>query len=112
MATVPDLIPVQGVLADAAGTPVDDLTDLTFTLYDDEAGTTDLWTDTFTDVDVVEGFFTVYLGSNATLDFASLISNSEVWMGITVETDPRWIGSSWRRCRSPSRRRCATRSGH
>ncbi len=87
-ATVPDLIPVQGVLADSADLPIDALTDITFNLYDVETGGTALWTDTFVDVDVVEGFFTVYLGSGTALDFASLISNSEVWMGITVETDP------------------------
>lgn len=88
MATVPDLIPVQGVLADSADLPIDALTDITFTLYDGESSSTVLWTDTFVDVDVVEGFFTVYLGSDTALDFASLISNSEVWMGITVESDP------------------------
>ena len=33
-ATVPDLIPVQGVLADSADLPIDALTDITFTLYD------------------------------------------------------------------------------
>ncbi len=87
MATVPDLIPVQGVLADASDEPVDDLTDLTFSLYVDDSTTTALWTDTFTDVDVVDGFFTVYLGSETALDFASLISNSEIWMGVEVETD-------------------------
>jgi hypothetical protein len=88
MATVPDLIPVQGVLADSADLPIDALTDITFTLYDGESSSTVLWTDTFVDVDVVEGFFTVYLGDNTALPFASLISNSEVWMGITVESDP------------------------
>ncbi len=87
-ATVPDLIPVQGVLADSADLPIDALTDLTFTLYDGESSSTVLWTDTFVDVDVVEGFFTVYLGDNTALDFASLITNAEVWVGITVETDP------------------------
>ncbi len=88
MATVPDLIPVQGVLADSADLPIDALTDITFTLYDGETSTTVLWNDTFVDVDVVEGFFTVYLGSDTTLDFTSLISNSEIWVGITVESDP------------------------
>ena len=53
LATVPDLIPVQGVLADSADAPVDALTDLTFTLYDGEASSTVLWNDTFVDVDVV-----------------------------------------------------------
>ncbi len=87
-ATVPDLIPVQGVLADSADLPIDALTDITFTLYDGESSATVLWTDTFVDVDVVEGFFTVYLGDNTALDFGSLISNSEIWVGITVESDP------------------------
>ena len=87
-ATVPDLIPVQGVLADSADAPVDALTDITFNLYNVDTGGTALWTDTFVDVDVVEGFFTVYLGDNTALDFGSLITNAEIWVGITVESDP------------------------
>ena len=87
-ATVPELLPLQGVLSDSADQPIDGLTDLTFTLYDDESGTTNLWSDTFEDVDVVDGFFTVYLGSDTPLDFSSLLSNAEIWLGITVNTDP------------------------
>ena len=88
MATVPDLIPVQGVLSDDAGDPVDGATDITFSLYAFETGGTALWTDTFAGVDVVEGFFTVYLGSGDELDFAALLANAEIWMGITVAADP------------------------
>jgi hypothetical protein len=87
MATVPSLIPVQGVLADDMGDPVDGPTDITFSLYSVETAGTALWTDGFNDIDVVDGFFTVYLGSDTALDFASLISNSEIWLGINVEGD-------------------------
>jgi hypothetical protein len=88
MATVPDLIPVQGVLSDSAGDPVDGPTDVVFSLYAAEVGGTALWTDTCADLDVVEGFFTVYLGSDTALDFASLLSNPEIWLGVAVESDP------------------------
>jgi len=87
MATVPDLIPVQGTLATGLGVPVDGPTDITFALYAAETGGSALWTDTFTDVDVAAGFFTVYLGSNTALDFWTLLANPEIWLGITVESD-------------------------
>ena len=86
-AAVPDLIPVQGVLSDESDNPVNGDTDITFSLYEDETTTTALWTDTFSDVDVENGFFTIYLGANKALDFASLISNTEIWLGIKVASD-------------------------
>jgi len=88
LAVVPDMIPVQGVLADADEAPVDALVDMTFTLYDAETAGTVLWSDTFLDVDVDMGFFTVYLGGNTALDFSTLLTNDEIWMGVTVESDP------------------------
>ena len=88
IATVPDLIPVQGVLSDDAGDPVDGATDITFSLYAAQTGGAALWTDTFAGVDVADGFFTVYLGSGDELDFASLITSPEIWLGMTVESDP------------------------
>jgi hypothetical protein len=87
LAVVPDVIPVQGVLADADEAPVDGLVDMTFTLYTAETLGTALWTDTFTDVDVDMGFFTVYLGSGAALDFYTLLANDEIWLGVAIETD-------------------------
>jgi len=86
-ADVPDLLPVQGLLTDTDGNPIDEPTDITFTLYDDKTGTNALWTDTFADVDVVDGFFTVYMGTNKALNFASLITNAEIWLGMAVESD-------------------------
>jgi deleted-in-malignant-brain-tumors protein 1 len=88
LAVVPDMIPVQGVLADVDDAPVDGLVDMTFNLYDGESSSTVLWTDTFIDVDVDMGFFTVYLGGGAALDFSTLLTNPEIWMGVTVESDP------------------------
>jgi hypothetical protein len=87
-AVVPDLIPVQGVLSNSSGAPIDALTDITFSLYAQESSGSALWTDTFTDVDVADGFFSVYLGSSAALDFSTLLSNSEIWLGMAVEADP------------------------
>ena len=87
-ADVPHLFPVQGSLTDASGAPIDALTDITFSLYAEESGGAALWTDTFSDVDVETGFFSVYLGSNNPLDFSALLINAEIWLGITVESDP------------------------
>jgi len=86
--SVPEILPVQGVLSDTEGQAVDGLTDIKFTLYDAQTGGTALWNDTFTGVDVDQGFFTVYLGSNVGLDTAAMSAAEEVWVGIKVESDP------------------------
>ncbi len=86
-ATVPDQIPIQGLLADEDGAAIEGATDITFALYDSQVDGTPLWSDTFTDIDIIDGFFTVYLGSGAALDFASLLTYEEIWLGVTVESD-------------------------
>ncbi|TNE86601.1 MAG: hypothetical protein EP330_22975 [Deltaproteobacteria bacterium] len=58
----PGFVPVQGVLTDSTGTRIDGQVDVTFTLYDDSAGSTSLWTDTLT-LDVVDGAFATELGA-------------------------------------------------
>jgi hypothetical protein len=85
-ATVPELIPVQGVLTDGDGEFIDGATDMTFTLYDAVDATTAIWTEDQS-VDVDEGFFTAYLGSVTALAPADIIAASELWLGVTVGTD-------------------------
>lgn len=90
-ATVPDLIPVQGVLTDDLGAPLDGPQNITFTLWDQETDGTALWTETYNganQVQVDEGFFTVYLGSVNTLDFAALTAHDELWLGMSIGGDP------------------------
>lgn len=87
-ATVQDIIPIEGLLADANGEPIDGLVDITFSLYRAESGGTALWSDVFADVDVSMGLFSVYLGTGSALNFTTLLDNPELWVGMTVETDP------------------------
>jgi hypothetical protein len=89
-AIVPDLLPMQGVLTDELGTPIDGPTDMVFRVYSTETGSTVLWSESYTgsdQVDVVEGFFTIYLGSLTPLNFAALLTYPELWLGVTVGTD-------------------------
>ena len=85
-ATVPELIPVQGVLADASGVPVQGEVDMTFTFYDAQTEGQALWTDSYA-LDLEDGFYTVYLGSVTPLDVAAMLGSMELWLGITVGDD-------------------------
>lgn len=85
-ATVPELIPVQGVLTDGDGEFIDGSTNMTFAIYNTEGASTSIWSETQT-VDVDQGFFTAYLGTVTALVVADLIAPSELWLGVTVESD-------------------------
>lgn len=84
-AVVPDFVPLQGILADGVGNPVDGTVTLTVRLYDTENAPAGFWSEA-QPVAVDDGFFTVYLGATAPLpdNFASY---AKVWVGITVDND-------------------------
>jgi hypothetical protein len=89
-AVVPELIPVQGVLADDEGAPLDGSFDIVFALYGAETAGTALWTESRTGEDAVavdDGLFTVYLGDLTPLDFASLLDDPELWLEMQVGAD-------------------------
>jgi len=84
-AQIPQTMSYQGVLADAGGAPVADGSyDLTFSIYDVATGGVALWTETQS-VAVVNGVFSVILGSvnPLTPDF-----DQQYWLGITVGAGP------------------------
>ncbi len=83
-AAVPTEMNHQGRLFDALGIPVDDPTDLTFSLYTTATGGTALWTEDQTGVDVDNGYYTVNLGSNSALDSA-IFDGSPLYLGIRVD---------------------------
>jgi hypothetical protein len=90
-AIVPDLIPVQGVLTDLGGNPVDGNTNIYLSIYDGEFSSTSLWSESRTGVNQVfvdEGYFTVYLGEVTPLDFEALLETPALWLGIRVGVDP------------------------
>jgi hypothetical protein len=95
-ATAPDLIPVQGVLLDSAGDPVDTTVSAVFSIYTTETGGTALYTETQS-VLVEDGLFTAYIGDVTTLDLATFRDNDDLWLGINIDSDgemPRvYLGS-------------------
>jgi hypothetical protein len=89
-AVVPDLIPLQGVLANAAGEPLDGTYNMVLAIYSTETGGTAAWTETRTGADAVAvdaGRVSIYLGEVEPLDFGALIGLDELWLGVTVSPD-------------------------
>ena len=62
-AEIPRLISYQGRLLDSGGQPVDTITEMTFVIYDDTTGAGPLWQEIQDSVQVVDGLFSVLLGS-------------------------------------------------
>lgn len=81
------LIPVQGVLADSDGLPIDGSVNAVFALYDDPATVDPLWTEVRI-VDVDLGFFVTYLGQVIPLDAGDFVSSKGLWLGVAIESDP------------------------
>lgn len=77
----------QGYLTDAAGNPVNDSLDMVFRLYDAETEGTALWSETQFGVPVVDGLFSVLLGSVNPLSQPVFDLNPDLWLGITVGSD-------------------------
>ncbi len=92
----------QGHLADAARQPVNASYPFAFSLYADRAGGDALWTETYESIDVVDGVFTVELGS-VTPFGDDLALNANLFLGIAVnsgdEMAPRVKVSSTLRAR-------------
>ena len=83
MAAMNDVVPVQGRLTDASGTPLHGVYNITVSIYDQSTGGTALCTDTDS-VQVSHGLF------NAELDFCTSddIDGRQLWLGIKVGGDP------------------------
>lgn len=82
-AQAPAAIPIQGVLTDDAGTPVDGDKSVLFALYDADVGGSPLYTETQT-VTVSAGLFSIYLGDISPLDL-SLFRDHELWLAVTID---------------------------
>ncbi len=89
-ASVPDLIPVQGILTDSVGNVIDGSANVRFAIYDAATDGTQLWAEIYNGVNQVhfdQGFFTVYLGTINSLYFEDLLATEELWLGVTVALD-------------------------
>jgi hypothetical protein len=80
-AQVPRVVSYQGVLRDAAGTPVTDGSySVTFAIYDVSSGGAPLWSETHS-LPVADGIINAELGTVTTLD---LDFDGDYWLGISV----------------------------
>jgi len=84
-AEVPHQMNYQGRLTDAQGSLIDTTVDLTITIFDDESGTTSLWSETSPDVSVTDGLFSIILGSTNPIT-GSVLNGQIRWLGIQVES--------------------------
>jgi hypothetical protein len=85
-AEAPAFIPIQGYLTDAKGTPVDGKVDIRFALYQFPQAGSEIWSEV-QPIAVDAGVFIVYLGLVTPVDLAVFSTNSNLWLGITVEDD-------------------------
>jgi hypothetical protein len=93
LADAPPAIPVEGVLTQANGSPVDGVVKLRLRLYADQNGQNALFEETFPAVSVHDGQFSLRLGDSAGPDKAAALlaifaERSSVWLGIQVGADP------------------------
>ena len=85
-AQIPQILNYQGLLTDAANTPVPDGNyDVTFSIYNVATGGAALWTETRTAVPVLRGGFSVLLGTTTAL---TLPFDTSYWLGVAVAPDP------------------------
>ena len=85
-AAVPQMINYQGRLTDPSGVPLDTTVSITFTIYDDSAAGSVIWTETQSSVTTTDGLFSVLLGSvNPISD--TVFSDTVRYLGIKVGSD-------------------------
>ncbi|MFC1683826.1 hypothetical protein ACFL0G_06455, partial [Candidatus Zixiibacteriota bacterium] len=87
LADVPGLMNYQGTLTDGDGVALDTTVSMTFSIYTDSTGGSQIWTETQSAVGINSGIFNVLLGRvNAILD--TVFKDPERWLGVQVGGDP------------------------
>ena len=79
-------MPIQGVLTDSAGEPVDGFVQASFALYAAEADTVPVWAELVT-LDVRAGAFTTYLGDGAPVMAQLEAASGPLWLGVALDGD-------------------------
>ena len=90
-AQVPTTLNYQGQLLanDANQTPTTGTVDIDFSIWSDATGGIPLWTESWTDIALSNGVFTVLLGSNGTpLDPADFQGDSSLFLQLVVDGEP------------------------
>lgn len=78
---VPLTYPHQGRLLDSTGQPIDGEHHVTVTLYDSEGPR---WSDTFEQISIEQGYYSVLLGTGVALD-AAVLAGDDLRVGITLD---------------------------
>jgi hypothetical protein len=86
MAAVPTVIPFQGRLTDAAGTPLNASQSIRFSLWDAATAGNEKWFEVQPAVTVANGMFSVDLGSVTALP-AGIFTGGDLYLEIKVGTD-------------------------
>ncbi len=86
-AAAPPFVPVQGVLTDSAGNPLNGAVSIRFSIYDSNMGGTALWTE-LQSIQLDRGLFTAYLGQVQPLDLGLFRDRRDLWLAIQVEGSP------------------------
>ena len=84
-AAIPRTLNFQGYLTNAAGNPVNETLEMGFSIYGTETGGAALWNETYPEVHLLSGVYSVLLGSVTPipLDFGT-----QYYLGIRVGSDP------------------------
>lgn len=85
-ADVPNLMNYQGLLMDAAGSPINGTRSIQFSLFETETGGEAFWTET-QEVQIKDGLFSVLLGSVNSFESAEHDSG-DVYLEIKIADDP------------------------
>ena len=83
---VPTTINFQGRLTDSIGQSLNDTTNLNFSIFDTATGGTALWTETHTNISVLNGMVNITLGSYTVLT-PDLLKIYPLWLEVQVESD-------------------------
>ncbi|MDH3891194.1 MAG: hypothetical protein OEV49_08930 [candidate division Zixibacteria bacterium] len=86
---IPQLLNYQGRLT-TAGTAIDTVVPILFTIYNDSLGANPLWSETHPAVNVEKGLFAVMLGSVTSLP-DGLFGDSTRYLGIRIGDDPESV---------------------
>lgn len=87
-AAVPGEINFQARVTDSLGNPINDTVDITLKIYDDPFAPTELWSETHLSIPLVDIEIVELKLSSVSPFPVDLWDNDDLWMGITVNTDP------------------------
>jgi hypothetical protein len=83
----PAFLPLQGVLLDKDGEPLEGNVQMTFSLYDAPVKGKQLWSETQTLL-ADRGLFVAYLGTAKPLALSLFLEHGNVWLAVKVADDP------------------------